>query len=350
MDDKVSPERSYFIPQMTIVPPMDLNHIDEATEPFTFEIHRKATQVLQRDKVHVFRAPSRDDLAAWCKLLCDVASRTSSTMPIIGQPQDFQHLAGHGDPARLSYHQQTHSSFSSSDSSLSRPPTHHSTSRPVSVQTATPQERRVSNAASHNHTTMMNNNRSGSPQPATYEDDRASIATARPQTALYVDDRSESASERSEASQGRSSADAGAVATEQEKQKSSTAEEHVSTRSTSPDEPAATTPTSAVPAGPEEQASKERPTSTNSGHEKEEIKNMDRPASVASTVDESVYFSSTSAPPSPSVSSTTSSSAHHDDIEIPTLEDEPSTPRPTFYTPQLNLQHTAIQQSSNEDQ
>ncbi|ORY98601.1 hypothetical protein BCR43DRAFT_487819 [Syncephalastrum racemosum] len=343
MDDKVSPERSYFIPQMTIIPPMDLNHLDEATEPFTFQIHRKATQVLQRDKVHVFRAPSREDLAAWCKLLCDVAGRTSTTMPLIGQPQGFQHLAGHGDPARLSYHHQTqtHSSFSSSDSSLSRPPLDHSTSRPVSVQTATAQERRASNATNSTHPTTTDNDGMASSQPAVYEDDRASIATARPQTALFIDDCSESTSEKSEISQHKST---DVVTTKHEQQKPSTAEEEDSTPSTSPDEPRATTPTKSDPADLDGEASRET-----SDHGKDDFEKMDRPASVASTVDESVYFSSTSAPPSPSASSTTSS-MQHEDIEIPTLEDEPTTPRPTFYTPQLNLPHAPVQQPHHQGQ
>ncbi|KAG0164301.1 hypothetical protein DFQ28_010540 [Apophysomyces sp. BC1034] len=90
MNDKVSPERSIYIPNTTIVPSIDISHlashgVDDGDHlAYTFEIHRPATAVLKRDKTYIFRAQSRDDLLTWCRLLVEVASRpaTHLTQPV----------------------------------------------------------------------------------------------------------------------------------------------------------------------------------------------------------------------------------------------------------------------------
>ncbi|KAF7727192.1 hypothetical protein EC973_007890 [Apophysomyces ossiformis] len=91
LDDKVSPERSIYIPNTVIVPSMDISHLaahgpeeNDLATAYTFEIRRSATAAFKRDKIYVFRAQSRDELLTWCRLLVDVASRpaTQLTQPV----------------------------------------------------------------------------------------------------------------------------------------------------------------------------------------------------------------------------------------------------------------------------
>lgn len=88
MNDKVTPERSIYIPDTTIVPSIDISHLAAAApenlaQGYTFEIHKRGTQMLQRDKTYVYRAQSREELISWCRLLCEVAARGSKGGPPI---------------------------------------------------------------------------------------------------------------------------------------------------------------------------------------------------------------------------------------------------------------------------
>lgn len=82
LNDKVSPEFSIYIPNATIIPSMDISHLNLTTlqaEPdkssnYSFEIQRSGS-VLQRDKSYVFRTSSLAEMVVWCKLLSDVATR-----------------------------------------------------------------------------------------------------------------------------------------------------------------------------------------------------------------------------------------------------------------------------------
>ncbi|KAL7310243.1 hypothetical protein PS15m_009765 [Mucor circinelloides] len=82
LNDKVSPEFSIYIPNVTIIPSMDISHLNLTTlqaEPdkssnYSFEIQRSGS-VLQRDKSYVFRTSSLAEMVVWCKLLSDVATR-----------------------------------------------------------------------------------------------------------------------------------------------------------------------------------------------------------------------------------------------------------------------------------
>ncbi|KAG2224949.1 hypothetical protein INT45_000070 [Circinella minor] len=81
-NDKVNPELSIFIPKSTIIPSIDMSHLSTqyhqhlhpSGDEYTFEIRRSSA--LQRDKVYILRARSREELIGWCQLLIDVATRT----------------------------------------------------------------------------------------------------------------------------------------------------------------------------------------------------------------------------------------------------------------------------------
>lgn len=88
LDDKVSPEKTIYIPSCTIVPSIDIQHLSSMTQKDllesttldtsnTFEICRPASNVLQRDKVSVFRTSNREELITWCRLLIHIASGVS---------------------------------------------------------------------------------------------------------------------------------------------------------------------------------------------------------------------------------------------------------------------------------
>ncbi|KAI9278601.1 hypothetical protein BDA99DRAFT_492589 [Phascolomyces articulosus] len=88
-NDKVNPELSIFIPKATIVPSIDISHLANTSgisrsgggggggnSDYTFEIRRGGSGALQRDKIYVLRANSREELITWCRLLVDIATRT----------------------------------------------------------------------------------------------------------------------------------------------------------------------------------------------------------------------------------------------------------------------------------
>lgn len=85
LDDKVSPEKSIYIPSCTIVPSIDINLLStmdmksllentSLDKSNRFEICRPASSVLQRDKISVFRTSNREELIKWCRLLIQIAS------------------------------------------------------------------------------------------------------------------------------------------------------------------------------------------------------------------------------------------------------------------------------------
>lgn len=77
MDNKVSPEKTIYIPSVTVIPSIDLSsalyqHYSE--DSYTFEICRPGANVLQKDKVSVFRTTTKQELIDWCTCLVQVAS------------------------------------------------------------------------------------------------------------------------------------------------------------------------------------------------------------------------------------------------------------------------------------
>lgn len=93
MDDKVSPEKTLYIPNTTIVPSIDISHISSLDRDAvlentlldktnTFEICKPASNVLQRDKVSLFRTSNRQELITWCQLLIHFSSGIS--LPNLG--------------------------------------------------------------------------------------------------------------------------------------------------------------------------------------------------------------------------------------------------------------------------
>ncbi|CEP06827.1 hypothetical protein [Parasitella parasitica] len=90
LNDKVSPEKTIYIPSTTIVPSIDLNQLNTVLTEYTgdasntFEICRPATNVLQRDKISVFRTSTREELVTWCRMLVQIASGVSLSSPSLG--------------------------------------------------------------------------------------------------------------------------------------------------------------------------------------------------------------------------------------------------------------------------
>lgn len=88
MDDKVSPEKTLYIPSTTIIPSIDISHISSLDQKSvlentlldtsnTFEVCKPASNVLQRDKVALFRTSNREELVTWCRLLIHFSSGAS---------------------------------------------------------------------------------------------------------------------------------------------------------------------------------------------------------------------------------------------------------------------------------
>ncbi|KAK4513324.1 60S ribosomal protein L8 [Mucor velutinosus] len=83
LDDKVTPEKTIYIPNTTIVPSIDLSKLHTVLTEYagdtsnTFEICKPSTNVLQRDKISVFRTSTREELVTWCRLLVHIASGVS---------------------------------------------------------------------------------------------------------------------------------------------------------------------------------------------------------------------------------------------------------------------------------
>lgn len=88
MDDKVSPEKTLYIPSTTIIPSIDISQISSLNQDAvlentlldnsnTFEVCKPASNVLQRDKVAVFRTSNRQELIKWCRLLIHFSSGVS---------------------------------------------------------------------------------------------------------------------------------------------------------------------------------------------------------------------------------------------------------------------------------
>lgn len=301
MDDKVSPERSIYMPDSTVVPSIDISHLandvpsDSKDGPYTFEIHKRGTQVLQRDRVYVFRTNSREELLSWCRALVDASTRTTPPRAAI-MPQHTNITPVNGHPHQISRPPSTHGSSSSSSqtSSVAQQQSQQQHPNPASGSTVS-----VPNTVRPQSDT--NNSRPASTHD---NDDAASVMTARP---------------------------------------------------TAP-APAPETPTSTAsstqppPAAISQDAVKEQQQEDQQQHDESDA-NTQRFSRASTQFDDSessVYFSSASAPPSPSASSIVSLSAV-EDTRIPALDEEieePSTPRPTtanttFYMPMLNTSEKA---------
>lgn len=89
-ESHLTPERSYYIPSTTIIPSVDINQLtkdplflDEPDIDLTFEVCRPSTSILQKDKVTLFKASTKQDLIDWCCLLIQV----STGIPVIEEPR-----------------------------------------------------------------------------------------------------------------------------------------------------------------------------------------------------------------------------------------------------------------------
>ena len=304
MDDKVSPERSIYMPDSTVVPSIDISHLandtpsDNKDGPYTFEIHKRGTQVLQRDRVYVFRTNSREELLSWCRALVDASTRTTPPRaPIMPQHANITPTIN-GHPHQISRPPSTHGSSSSSQtSSFTQQQSQQQHPIPASGSTVS-----VPNTVRPQSDT--NNSRPASTHD---NDDAASIMTARPTAPAPAP------------------------------------ETPTSTTSLSPPPPAATSQDAV-----KEQQEPEQQQQQQHDENDANTQRFSRASTQFDDSESSVYFSSTSAPPSPSASSIVSLSAV-EDTRIPALDEEieePSTPRPTtanttFYMPMLNTSEKA---------
>ncbi|KAI9497337.1 hypothetical protein BDB00DRAFT_868381 [Zychaea mexicana] len=366
MGDKVSPERSIYIPECTVVPSIDISHFaenDKTDGPYTFEIHKRGTQVLQRDRVFYFRTNSREELLSWCRVLCDVSSVAQGTRMI---PHPITNTSSATRPS---------DSVSSSASSSVEGQHNKKNSSTVSVPTI----RSVrSNMTATPPAASQPNNTAATASMTTTSSTRVLVTstTTDTKTTMEADEKTETSA--SEAATPASSSSNGINGTNGHR--------HISFPSATSaavdddeDDAASIKTARATADEPEQEQSKkdeeqkkkkpQEKNPHNEAHETEkEEKNEEqhqqptfvRPESRASTVDDSessVYFSSTSGPPSPT-STTSSIPDHH--FEFPALqddddsnnynsnridrqlendgeEDEPSTPRAQFYQPMLNF-------------
>ncbi|KAI9480899.1 MAG: hypothetical protein EXX96DRAFT_481792 [Benjaminiella poitrasii] len=114
LDNKRMPEKTIYIPNTTIVPSIDLNeissndvilehavpsHLQQNTvdSHYTFEICRPATNVLQRDKISVFRTSTKADLITWCRMLVQIASGGIHPFPTL----DNEHYSTYSNSTDL---------------------------------------------------------------------------------------------------------------------------------------------------------------------------------------------------------------------------------------------------------
>ncbi|KAG0747952.1 hypothetical protein G6F57_007181 [Rhizopus arrhizus] len=100
MDNKVSPEKTIYIPSTTIIPYMDLsnqatddlyqhyNEEEKLEKSHTFEICKRGANVLQREKVSTFRTSTREELVAWCTQMMHI-STTRSKIDQQNNPVDY---------------------------------------------------------------------------------------------------------------------------------------------------------------------------------------------------------------------------------------------------------------------
>jgi hypothetical protein len=86
LNDKVSPEFTIYIPNVTIVPCIDITNLNQKKleaqkkqDYYTFEIQRIGS-VLQRDKSFSFRLSTLEEMVVWCKFLQNVATRPYDTL------------------------------------------------------------------------------------------------------------------------------------------------------------------------------------------------------------------------------------------------------------------------------
>lgn len=87
MDNKVSPEKTVYIPSATVLFSSDITHKsscihdkeEEKCENInTFEICKPGTNLLQKEKVSVFRTQTNEDLNLWCAYLIRISTGGNS--------------------------------------------------------------------------------------------------------------------------------------------------------------------------------------------------------------------------------------------------------------------------------
>ncbi|KAI9276819.1 hypothetical protein BDA99DRAFT_494220 [Phascolomyces articulosus] len=392
MDDKVSPERSIYIPETTIIPSIDISHFgdNEKTKgPFTFEIHKRGTQVLQRDRTFYFRTNSREELVSWCRVLCDVSTAAQGTR-MISAPIPMKQLPS--DSASSSSVEGGDQLKKSNGSIISIP-----TVKSVrSNLTATPPVAQPKSPA--RQAAALTNNSTTTDTKTDVSDEKTQVSTAT--TAITevattssssTFDNNETVAETSNNTKVEKIADdtppmkitdaaAAKAAAEQAKADDHAKETTETTTTTNgyhndippasiadvdddDDDTASIMTARAIPhestsTSTQEEKKVEKEETSSSTSKKEEKRpaplNLERPESRASIVtdsESSVYFSSTSGPPSPA-SSNGSVPDHH--FDFPALQDnnnnnnrrnngqddeddEPSTPKPEFYQPMLNF-------------
>ena len=382
MNDKVSPERSIYIPETTIIPSIDISHFaeNEKTEgPYTFEIHKRGTQVLQRDRTFYFRTNSREELLQWCRVLCDVSSAAQGTK-MISAPIPVKTLDSASSSSSEEQHQQRN------DGSMVSIPTLRSirsnlTATPPTSQPKNPNRPTLKTEAIHptsSATTTDSKTDVTDEKTQVIKDhdktaDSSSSSVSSNNTSTPVVVPTSIQSEKEKYDQAASKANGQHSGTEKE----TTISNGFSNNATvddddigdGDDDAASIMTARAIPHESKETEMEKRKDEEESkvkqqeNEEKENVSSkkeekrpapisLERPASRASVVtdsESSVYFSSTSGPPSPT-SSNASVGDHH--FDFPALqdndnnnkrnskdehEDEPSTPKPGFYQPKLNF-------------
>ncbi|KAI8140044.1 hypothetical protein BJV82DRAFT_624908 [Fennellomyces sp. T-0311] len=393
MDDKVSPERSIYIPETTIVPGIDISHFadDDKTEgPFTFEIHKRGTQVLQRDRTFYFRTNTREELLSWCRMLCDVSSAAQG-IQLISPPIQYK-----PDSASSSSSSDDHHRFFKNGSTISVPTVRSIHSNLTATSPAPSAQPKPSTSANGATTPTVAANSitaaaeakaaataiasalASNASSANQSSEKTEIDDFAEKTAVdaagspvsdnardhnNVDITSNDASKNDTGPAPVSNGVSSATPTATSRETNGVAAKRETTDTITPPvstvtaAAAAATVTAAMAANndingtvddtdddDDDDASVITARAVPQASEDEQSRyDISRPESRASTVDDSessVYFSSTSGPPSPT--SSTASLPRIENITIPALEDGydddgPSTPRQQIYQPMLNF-------------
>ncbi|KAG2226531.1 hypothetical protein INT45_014275 [Circinella minor] len=363
MNDKVSPERSIYIPETTIIPSIDISHFaeNEKTEgPYTFEIHKRGTQVLQRDRTFYFRTNSREELLQWCRVLCDVSSAAQGTK-MISAPIPIKSLDSTSTSSTSSTttttEDQQQQQRNNNGSTVSIPTVRSIHSTPPTSQPKNPNRptMKIETTTTDTKTditdekTQVIKDHDEIPNSSSHSSMESSHNTIS--TAIVVNSSTsvESVKEKDKQITSKTNDDQQINTKKKEtKTNDSVDDYYYYDNNNDNDEDDDTASIMTARAIPNESKQKDKKDKEEEDKQSRPI-SFERPESRASVVtdsESSVYFSSTSGPPSPTFSNGSVGDHHFD---FPALQDnnkrnskdenddEPSTPKPEFYQPRLNF-------------
>lgn len=351
MDDKVSPEKTIFIPSCTILPSIDISHLsnmdvqstldnDTLDKSNTFEICRPGSNVLQRDKISVFRTSTREELITWCRLLLQISSGVSLSDFGITSEEGLLLPNASNTFDDLENHPNTPIARSNSNKkAIKNEKTTIALKKEEEKRSTTPGSsparslRSVRTEESFNEPAAMSKRRSALQRkdqqqfavptvPSNYREDDSSVANT-PNTILIPEEyQPMEIEEEEEEEEVLNNADAESFVTarfnaedttnpeEEEEAVPVSLDEYFNKDSSQKDDDAVSIASTSTAKGPTSSSSPSNQQSTTTTETTTATASLKKIPSLASThfddAQSSLYFSSTSAPPSPSLSTTSS--------------------------------------------